>query len=87
MVSKIVVSIPSASKTGIAESGRGRRLSAKQTQILNLLCKGYRNIDIATELAISMRTVKWHVSNLLLLFDVANRTELVANYLALNDKL
>lgn len=52
-------------------------LSTKERAVLIMLCKGFRNHEIAQQLRISTRTVKWYVSRLLSKFKVTNRTELV----------
>ncbi len=53
-----------------------RRLNARHKAVLLLLCKGLRNSEIADQLRLSPRTVKWYVSQLLLIYDASNRTEL-----------
>jgi DNA-binding NarL/FixJ family response regulator len=53
-----------------------RRLNARQKAVLLFLCKGLRNSEIAAQLQLSPRTVKWYVSQLLLIYDASNRTEL-----------
>ena len=53
-----------------------RRLSNRQTHVLFLVCKGFRNREIAEQLDLSVRIVKACVGELLLIFDVSNRTEL-----------
>src|SRR5882672_3707413 len=53
------------------------RLNQRQRDVLFLLCKGLRNAEIAQQLKLSERTIKWYVSQLFLIFDVTNRTELV----------
>jgi len=53
------------------------RLNMRQTDVLLLIRKGFRNTEIAQALGLSERTIKWYVSQLLLIFDVTNRTELV----------
>jgi len=58
------------------------RLSERQRGVLNLICKGFHNSEIASHVGLSSRTVKGCVSQLLLIFDVSNRTEL-AGLLAL----
>jgi len=58
-------------------AGDVSELSARERAVLILLCKGLRNNEIAVQLQISTRTVKWYVSRLLSKFDVTNRTELV----------
>lgn len=55
-------------------------LSRKQSQILFLLCKGLRNSEVARNVGLAERTVKGYVSQLLLIFDVTNRTELVGRF-------
>jgi len=52
------------------------RLSRRQFQVLSLTAKGFRNREIALSLGLSERSVKACVSELLLLFDASNRTEL-----------
>ena len=42
--------------------------------------KGLHNAEIARQLGVSERTVKGYVSQLLLIFDVSNRTELAGLY-------
>ncbi|MDM3870004.1 response regulator transcription factor [Porticoccus sp. W117] len=53
-------------------------LSARQKEILVLLANGYSNADIGDSLRISESTVKSHVSKIMNLFDVDNRTACVA---------
>jgi DNA-binding CsgD family transcriptional regulator len=52
------------------------RLSVRQHDVLVLICKGMRNSEIASRLELSERSVKAYVGQLLLIFDVSNRTEL-----------
>jgi DNA-binding NarL/FixJ family response regulator len=53
------------------------RLSNRQRNVLGLVCKGFHNSEIAVHVGLSPRLVKECVSQLLLIFDVSNRTELV----------
>lgn len=53
------------------------RLSQRERQIASALCKNLTNKEIANELNISERTVKFHVSNLLSKFNVQRRSDLV----------
>ena len=53
-----------------------QRLNERQAVTLFLLGKGLRNAEIARQLGLSTRTVKSYVSQLFLIFDVTNRTEL-----------
>ncbi len=52
------------------------RLNDRQKDVLFLVCKGFRNSEIADHVGISPRSVKGYVSQLLLIYDVSNRTEL-----------
>lgn len=51
-------------------------LTLKEAEILQLVLKGHTNITIASELFISVNTVKRHLQNLYRKFDVSNRTSL-----------
>ena len=50
-------------------------LSARELDVLQLLCKGHSNAEIADALFVSANTVKTHVSNLLFKLDVKRRTQ------------
>lgn len=52
-------------------------LSARQRLVLELVSKGLRNNEIANVIGCSGSSVKWYLSQLFLIFDVTNRTELV----------
>jgi DNA-binding CsgD family transcriptional regulator len=56
--------------------GRTVHLNARQLEVLGLLCKGLRNIEIAGQLGLSERSIKAYVGQLFLIFDASNRTEL-----------
>jgi len=47
------------------EAGPSVVLSSRENEILELICKGFSNIEIASELNISKRTVEKHRSNIL----------------------
>jgi len=53
------------------------RLTEREVEVLRLLARGRSNARIAQELAVSERTVKFHVENLLGKLGVGNRTEAV----------
>jgi DNA-binding CsgD family transcriptional regulator len=61
-------------------------LSGRQREVLFLICKGLRNSEVAAQLSISERTVKWHASQLFSIYGVTNRTELVGT-LALEHRM
>jgi DNA-binding NarL/FixJ family response regulator len=52
-------------------------LTERELEVLRLLAKGRQNKEIANELWISERTVKFHVSAILAKLAVGNRTEAV----------
>lgn len=64
-------------------------LSKREQQVLSLIAQGQTNKDIANNLFISERTVKFHVSAILEKLDVRNRTEaaLLANEQNISDQL
>ncbi len=53
-------------------------LSPRETEVLELVAAGLLNKEIAVELGISERTVKFHVSGLMNKLGAGNRTEAVA---------
>ncbi|HVL81338.1 MAG TPA: response regulator transcription factor [Actinomycetota bacterium] len=65
------------------EAASGRRtatgvgLSAREIDVLRLVCEGYANKEIADELFISVRTVETHKSHIMRKTGLRNRSELV----------
>lgn len=60
-------------------------LSQREREVLGLISQGASNADIATQLGIGIKTVKTHVSNLLLKLGVDDRTQAAVR--ALREKL
>ncbi len=60
-----------------ASTRRARRLSPRQTQVLEAVANGLTNKEIARNLGVSEQAVKAHVSRLLLRFHARTRTALV----------
>jgi len=52
-------------------------LSSREYEVLQMLVKGYSNSEIASNLFLSVSTVKTHVSNLLFKMDVKSRTQAI----------
>jgi len=56
----------------------GEPLSDRELNVLNLLAGGLSNKEIAHQLCIELRTVKWHTGNIFGKLNVKNRTQAVA---------
>ena len=67
---------PAAAKTG--EEG----LSRREREILEALCQGYSNQDIAGRLSLSIETVRWHLKKIYERLHVSSRTEAMAKFMA-----
>jgi len=64
----------SASKRKLSNTG----ISKREWNVIELLKKGYSNVEIAKELNISKSTVSYHVSNILSKLQLNSRLEIVA---------
>jgi DNA-binding NarL/FixJ family response regulator len=56
-------------------SGQGPELSDRETEVLRLIANGKDNAEIAQELHISPKTVKNHISNILMKLQIENRIQ------------
>ena len=56
-------------------TGRGSRLTERESQIVALLADGRSNAEIARELGIGLKTVQNHVSRILVKMQVRDRTQ------------
>jgi len=63
-----------ASKRKLSDTG----ISKREWNVVELLKKGYSNVEIAKELNISKSTVSYHVSNILSKLQLNSRLEIVA---------
>lgn len=57
-------------------------VTKREDELLQYLCKGYKNADIAAQMFVSENTIKKHLQNLYRKFGVCTRTELVMKYIA-----
>ena len=57
-----------------SENYLSEALTAREREVLHLICAGYSNKEIADLLALAEGTVKNHVSNLLLKLNARDRT-------------
>jgi DNA-binding NarL/FixJ family response regulator len=57
------------------EAGVGAELSDRETEVLRLIANGKDNAEIAQDLHISPKTVKNHISNILMKLQIENRIQ------------
>ncbi|MFI0218889.1 response regulator [Streptomyces lydicus] len=60
---------------GNGGQGRGTSLTDRENEVLALIADGRSNREIARALVLSEKTVKTHVSNILMKLDLADRTQ------------
>lgn len=59
------------------EEGEGKKLSARETEILQLIAKGVSNSEAATMLNLSKATIRTHLEHIYRKLEVTNRVEAV----------
>ena len=71
----------------LAKSKMSRELlTPKEIEVIELITRGLHNKEIASTLGINVRTVEYHVSNILHKFGVSKRLEAVLQWAHLNKK-
>jgi len=55
----------------------GETLSAREKEVLMLICQGFSNREIAKKLYLSLNTVQWHISRLFAKLEVKSRMQAV----------
>ncbi len=61
-------------------------LSVRERQVFTLVARGYVDKEIAGKLKISMKTVQYHMANVILKLQARNRANAVAIYMKKNPK-
>jgi DNA-binding NarL/FixJ family response regulator len=72
--------VQSFHKPVAAETARVQNLTARESEILGLLARGYVAKEIADQLGISYETVRGHLANIYEKLHVRSRTEAVIQY-------
>ncbi|AKK07117.1 two component transcriptional regulator, LuxR family [Corynebacterium mustelae] len=90
-LNRLVQYLPQTGSAGSANSGSlnsgsfwvpgFEKITKTERDILELLCRGMSNVQIANELHYAQSTVKKHISNIMLVFDAKTRLELVTKVL------
>lgn len=58
------------------------KLTPRELEVLNLIAQGKADKEIATELRLSFRTVRYHVTNIFRKVNVSTRAELIVSALS-----
>ena len=83
-------SLLDACQTAFGESAQSQQgalsdpLTARELEIMRLIGKGYSNPEIASELVVTLNTIKKHTSNIYGKLGVRSRTQAIARAQQLN---
>jgi len=73
----VEASTSSPPSTSSHAENEGKKLSARETEILQLIAHGLSNTEAATKLGLSRATIRTHLENIYRKLDVSNRVEAV----------
>jgi len=82
MTSEIARKVVAAFREPEAAKPEEDVLSRREREILDALCHGDSNQDIASRLSLSVETVRWHLKKIYEKLHVNSRTEAMAKFLA-----
>lgn len=82
-IQRLVSGTPSEESSGDLLEGLVEPLTPREIELLHLLEAGHDNTQIAERLVVTVRTIKWHLSNLYAKLGVKSRTAAVAKARAL----
>lgn len=75
-----------SSRAGDVDEAKDSALTTAEQRVLGVLFKGRSNKEIAVELACSIKTVEFHISNILRKTGTGSRTHLLARQLAITER-
>jgi DNA-binding NarL/FixJ family response regulator len=62
----------------ISKTGKVNGITVKEKEVIEFVCQGHTNKEIASELFVSEQTVKAHLNRIFRKLNVSNRSQLVA---------
>ena len=82
MTSEIARKVVAAFQDPATAKSEDEGLSRREREILEALCQGYSNQDIASRLSLSVETVRWHLKKIYEKLHVTSRTEAMAKFMS-----
>lgn len=81
MTSEIARKVVAAFQEPASAQTEDEGLSRREREILEALCRGFSNQDIASRLSLSIETVRWHLKKIYEKLHVGSRTEAMAKFM------